>query len=130
VLLNKALGRLKRRLVVLWVINRHRDSLESLKQYMESVADADVTIHVVRNLHFGEERQFDLYNNSQVRKTIEERGGKSLNFPDLADRVADDIYINRKTIAAALEDSPLANTIELERWREEAGKMFEEVIDE
>jgi len=38
---------------------------------------------------------------------------KALNFPDLADRVADDLYKDRLTISAAEEKLPLGNRAEL-----------------
>ena len=91
--LNGTLAELRRRLVTLWVINRQRDSLELLKEYMRAIAEGD--LHVVRNCHFGEEAKFELYNRSNLKSLIEERGGLSLNFPDLADRVSDDLYSNR-----------------------------------
>lgn len=57
---------------------------------MSAIPNADV--HVVRNGHFGEEKKFELYNSSKVRTAVEERGGQSVTFPDMADRVSDDIY--------------------------------------
>ena len=97
--LNGTLAELGRTLVTLWVINRQRDSLELLKEYMAAIAGGQ--LHVVRNAHFGEEGKFELYNGSKLRTLLEERGGRSLNFPDLADRVSDDLYSNRMSIASA-----------------------------
>ncbi|WP_238332698.1 hypothetical protein [Acetobacter sp. DmW_136] len=81
------------------------------------------------NSYFGDKEKFETYNNSQTKKYIEQLGGKSLVFPELADRVADDLYINRMTIEKASEDLPIGNRIELLRWRSAAKKMFEEVIE-
>lgn len=127
--LNSTLAELRRKLVTLWVINRQRDSLELLKEYMAAIPNA--TVHVVRNGHFGEEKKFELYNGSKLRATVEgERGGKSVTFPDLADRVSDDIYSKRMSIAAALKELPIGNRAELSRWRHEVKKVLDEVIDE
>ena len=123
--LNSTVVELKRKLVTLWVINRQRDSLEHLKQFTIDIPNA--TIHVVRNGHYGEERKFELYNGSKIRKTVEERGGQSLTFPDLADRVADDLNINRMSVAVALRELPIGNRAELERWRKEVRKVLEVV---
>jgi hypothetical protein len=60
--------------VTLWVINRQRDSLELLKEYMESLPGS--TVHVVRNTYFGDQGKFELYNGSKMRKTVED-GGES-----------------------------------------------------
>lgn len=124
--LSSTLAELQRKLVTLWVINRQRDSLELLKDFMQAIPNTEV--HVVRNGYFGEESKFELYNGSKLRTTVEERGGKSLTFPDLADRVSDDLYSKRMSIAAARQDMPIGNRAELTRWRNEVRKMLETVI--
>ena len=126
--LNSTLAELKRKLVTLWVINRQRDSLELLKGFMEAIPNA--AIHVVRNGHFGEENKFELYNSSKLRAAIEERGGQSVTFPDLADRVSDDLYSKRMSIAVALKELPIGNRAELTRWRNEVKKTGEAIIHE
>lgn len=110
------------RMVVLWVINRQRDSLELLKEFMDSVPHADV--HVVRNRYFGEEKKFELYNGSKIRTAVETRGGKSVDLPDLADRVADDLYIQRMPVSIAAKTLPIGNRAELTRWRGEVRKLM------
>jgi hypothetical protein len=126
--LNSTLAELKRKLVTLWVINRQRDSLELLREYMDAIPNG--IVHVVRNAYFGEEKKFELYNNSKIRLTVEEKGGKSVTFPDLADRVSDDLYSRRLSIAAALKELPIGNRAELTRWRGEVKKVLEALIDE
>ncbi len=125
--LNNTLVELKRNLVTLWVINRQRDSLELLKEYMEALPKS--TIHVIRNGYFGEERKFELYNGSKIKKAVEDAGGKSLTFPDLADRVSDDLYSKRMSITTAMQELPIGNRAELTRWRNEVRKILGDVID-
>jgi hypothetical protein len=62
--LSKSLEELDRDLVTLWVINRQRDSLERLKDYIEAIPDS--TLHVVKNGYFGADAKFELFNNSQI----------------------------------------------------------------
>ncbi len=124
--LNSTLAELKRKLVTLWLVNRQRDSLELLKEYLEAMTNGEV--HVVRNAHFGDASRFELYNNSNLKGEIEGKGGKSLVFPDLADRVADDLYCKRLSIAKAMQELPIGNRAELARWRGEVAKMLAEVI--
>lgn len=59
---------------------------------------AEHLAHVLRNLHFGASEKFQLYNGSDLKKRIEKSGGKTLDFPDLADRVADQLATERLTI--------------------------------
>jgi hypothetical protein len=124
--LNGILGELKRELITLWVINRQKDSLLLLKDYMDIMTESK--IHVLRNTYFGDEEKFETYRESNIRSTIEKNKGLSVNFPDLADRVSDSLYINRWTIAKALEEMPLGNKAELMRWQNEAKKIFQQVI--
>jgi CO dehydrogenase nickel-insertion accessory protein CooC1 len=91
--LKNTLGELKRELMTFWVINRQRDSLELLREYMEALPGTRV--HVIKNGHFGEDQKFELYNGSNLRKDVEANEGKSLLFPDLADRVSDALYSQR-----------------------------------
>jgi len=126
--INHSLAELKRTLVTLWVINRHRDSLELLKEFMDAIPNS--IIHVVRNAHYGEEKKFELYNSSKTRTTVEVRGGLSVTFPELADRVIDDINNKRMTISDASKELPIGNRAELSRWRGEVKKVLAVIINE
>jgi hypothetical protein len=119
--LNNTLAELQRELITMWVINRQRDSLELLGEYMHSLTDS--RIHVVRNGYYGEEQKFELYNGSKLRSQVEKAGGKSITFPDLADRVSDDLYSKRLSIDVAMKLLPLGNRAELTRWRNEVHKV-------
>ena len=125
--LDTTLAELGRKLVTLWVINRQRDVLELLKEFQAAIPNA--LVHVVRNAWFGEERKFELYNSSKLKDAIEGKGGKSITFPELADRVADDIYMRRLSLGAAAKVLPLGNRAELARWRGEVKKVLAEVIE-
>jgi hypothetical protein len=119
-----ALGELRRRLVVLWVINRQRDSLELLSAFSETFPDA--VTHVVRNGYFGSADKFTLYQGSKLRRSIESRG-HSLDFPDLADRVADELRSQRMSIRKAGETMHIGERVELLRWRSLCDAMFAKV---
>lgn len=123
--LNLAIEELNRRLVVLWVIDRDIDSLEQLLDFREVMTNA--TVHVVMNEHFGEPRQFELYGDSELKKTIESNGGKSIGIPDVADRVAYTLRNKRMPIEIAMKELPLGNRMELTRWRTAAIKAFDQL---
>lgn len=127
--LKSTLNELGRTMVTLWVINRQRDSLELLADYLDAMpAGADHQVHVVRNGYFGSPEKFQLYNGSQLKQRIEEAGGLTLDFPDLADRVADQMATQRLTIQGALKEMPLGHRAELIRWRDEAFKVLGQVM--
>jgi len=120
--LSKSLEELGRELVTLWVINRQRDSLELLQDYIEAIPNS--TVHVVKNGYFGADQKFELFNNSNLKKDVEAHGGASVLFPDMADRVSDDLYSNRLTIATASKVMSIGNRAELRRWLEELRKAL------
>ena len=126
--LGKALPQLKRKLIVLWLIDRKRESLQLLADFTEALPEAEVL--VVRNMYLGTEKKFELYNSSKMRASIEQGGGRSLNFPELADRVTDAMNKGRLTVAKACVELSLGDRMELERWREECKAMLSEVIGE
>jgi hypothetical protein len=78
----------------------------------------------------GTEKKFELYNGSKMKATIEKSGGRSLNFPELADRVTDAMNKARLTIAKASAELSLGDRMELERWREECKAMLTDAIRE
>lgn len=122
--LARTLDELERQLVVLWVINRQRDSLELLHIFGQTFPDT--VTHVVRNGYFGTPDKFTLYQESQLRKSIETKG-RSLDFPDLADRVADELRSQRISIRKAAETMQIGQRAELFRWRELCDAMFSKV---
>ena len=85
------------------MIDRKRESLELLTDFTAALPEA--AIHVVRNMYLGTERKFELYNGSKTRASIEQAGGRSLNFPELADRVTDAMNKGRLTVAKAADES-------------------------
>jgi len=125
--LSGTLDELNRQLVTLWVINRQRDSLELLGHYVNAIPNSRV--HVLKNGYFGADSKFELYNASKTKALVEDRGGKSVLFPDMADRVSDDIYSKRLSLARALEELPIGNRAELRRWLVESEKVFQAVAD-
>ena len=122
--LSKSLDELQRHLVTLWVINRQRDSLELLQDYIDAIPNS--TVHVVKNGYFGADSKFELFNTSNLKKIVEEHGSSML-FPDMADRVSDDLYSGRLSIAKGMASMPIGNRAELRRWIEEVYKALEGV---
>jgi hypothetical protein len=121
-----ALQEIERPATCLWMINRQRDSLELLAEFCEMAPG--VKTHVLRNAYFGDERKFELYNGSEIRKNIEAAGGKSVTFPELADRITDQLYTHRLTLAQASgEAMPLGSRSEVHRWRIACASLFQQL---
>jgi len=121
-ILLESLKELARPLITLWVINRQRDSLELLNTYLEAMPGT--VVHVVRNGYFGDPNKFELYQSSSMSETIQQRGGKTLFLPDLADRVTDELYSRRITLQEAAQQLKLGDRTELQRWRASIKEMM------
>jgi hypothetical protein len=124
-LLTESMQELDRELVTLWVINSQRDSLQLLKEYVDAIQSG--TTHVMRNLYHGPERKFELYNSSKIRSAIEAQG-KTVNFPEVADRISDQLHSERMTIQKVIETAPVGNRAEVNRWVKECASVFAEVV--
>lgn len=125
--LKETLTDLQRELITFWVINRQRDSIELLRSFLDVFPETKV--NVCRNLYFGEAEKFELYNDSKIRKTVEDKG-RSLDFPALADRVSDKMSANRLSMEQAFGELPLGDRAELKRWRIFCAEMFDLVLGE
>jgi len=82
----------KRELLMLWTINRQRDVLELLDNFMDMEHPFTAT-YVVKNLYWGTDDDFVLYNESNVKKRV----NATISYPSLHDVVAD--KLNRKRLA-------------------------------
>jgi len=123
--LNSSLEALERKLITLWVINRQKDSLLLLKDFRDALPNA--LVHVIRNEYFGDESKYQLYNNGKTKTDIENQGGLSLNFPDIADSISDILYTERLSIKKAIETLPIGNKAELKRWKNLAQITFDKI---
>lgn len=120
-----AIAEMDQEIVVLWPINRQRDSLEALLQFTQSFA---WRTHVLKNCFFGDASKFVLFDESKIKAALEAKGWKSIIFPELADRVADQLYTDRLTLEAANDAMFIANRHALARWREDIYENFSEII--
>lgn len=125
-LLLNALAEIQLKLETFWVINPDRDSLQLLVQYRK-LLPTTLKIHVVKNGFFGDDSEFELYNNSALKKDIEASGGLSLFFPKLASRVTKKLYSERLSIATAASTLTLSERAELARWRTAVADSFDGV---
>lgn len=112
-----------------WVVNRTKDSVSMLKDFIAMTGES-IPVHVVRNLYFGPAHKFELLNTSNTLDKAMKTGGKVLDFPDLADRVYEKMNVQRMNVEHALQPGVLSvgDMVELRRWRSEAYRCFEEIF--
>ncbi len=122
--LKNTLSELKRDFITFWIINRQRDSVELLRYYMQYFED--MPIHVFLNNYYGSRDKFVLFNESKTKGAIQNRNGLILDFPELADRVADQLYSSRIPIFKGLTEFKIGDRAELARWVKVCNEKFSE----
>lgn len=123
-ILAEVLPEIKGELRTVWVINRQRDSLELLQEYRKIIP---ARVDVLMNGYFGDKEKFSLFAGSVTKKEVEKAGGKSALFPDLADRVTDEINVKRMSISEAEKSMSLSSRAELARWKKEVADAFKQL---
>lgn len=112
-----------REVVMLWPINRQRDSVELLKNWLDGSDkfSAKPQTYVLRNTYFGSAEKFSRF--SAAENTQARVRGVS-DFPELNDLIAD--KLNDKRLPASAEEGfSIAEKSVLGRYRAAAGKALE-----
>ncbi len=104
-----------RQIIVIWPIDNGRDGVQSLNEFMRKVSPA-IRVDVLKNLHFGDPSAFSFFDSSNTKKAILARGGRIVELPALAERIAATIKIKRLQFDAALAELPVGERFELRRW--------------
>jgi len=119
-------GRLNVKFTVLWILNRNKDSVVLLKDFLAWMKSA--VVYPVLNLYFGKEEEFSFYRSAgDIQEMILKRGGRSLIFPNLNDLIADKLYtdeINLEELPSCLK---LGMRTGLERWLSMVKESFDGV---
>ena len=101
-----------RRMVMVWPLNRQRDGLELLKQFVD-VGQPYAAIYALLNTYFGDVDKFARYQVSKLR----DRVTGTVIFPELNDLVADRLIDRRLPLWAEGEQFTLAQRSVLTRYR-------------
>ena len=130
-ILTGMLHAMKRELITLWVIDDGVDGLVSLNEFrtLPPFEGYPCKVHVILNGVKGDVGQFLVYAGSMAKKEVEVSGGRSLYFPRLASRVANEMNVKRQSIARAAKEQPMGNQAALFQWRPAVARMFAEVVD-
>lgn len=105
-----------RELLMLWPINRQRDSVELLKEFLDGAVGFDST-YVLKNTYFGAPEKFLLFDNSAQKK----RATGIVVWPELNDLLADKLNSSRLALNSSVEGSTIAERSVLQRYRNAVG---------
>ena len=112
----------RQRVVMLWVINNKRDSLQQLRTYLEGSATRRFPLHVVCSEGESEGASFERFRSSKTATMVAEAGGHVFTVPTIAERIIDPLYNDRTPLHVLAGDNPeqpmpFGNRIEVERLR-------------
>ena len=131
-LLADVVRELGRELIMLWPVNRQRDSLELLKAFLDKAVGFTATYTVI-NTYFGPPEKFQRYfapapdADPNRPPKLRERVTGTIFFPELNDNVADKLSDNRLALwtADASGKLSIAERSALRQFREAAKKALE-----
>jgi hypothetical protein len=108
-------GRLNVKFSALWVMNRNKDSVLLLKDFLQWMKSA--VVYPILNLYFGKEEEFLFYRSAgDIQEMIIERSGRTLVFPNLNDLIADRLYTDEINLEELPSHLKLGMRTGLERW--------------
>jgi hypothetical protein len=119
-------GRIPYDFAVLWPLNRQKDSVTLLEGFLRYVTYGSV--YPIRNNYFGNAEDFALYEKYLGESEfLESRVTKTLDFPALADVIADDFYTGGKTIPETADSLGAFAGQSFLSWRNQVYSMFGEI---
>jgi hypothetical protein len=119
---------LEANLIIAWVINAERDSLIALRDFL-NFYEGDCKIFVIGNQYFDKDGAFTLYQSSEVRKEIEQRGGgELLRFPVLPKVLAAEMKNNRRSPQVLKKEGLLFDRVCIDQWRKGTAAVFQKML--
>ena len=81
-ILGDVLADTKRQMALVWMMNRTPESVALLGHAVEAFANTSVNFIAARNLFFGTQQKFAIWNGSTARKAFLKAGGTEIDFPE------------------------------------------------
>lgn len=111
-------------MVMLWAMNRQRDSIELLRDFLDGMGDEFTATHAVLNTYWGAPEKFMRFSNSKQK----DRVTSVLSFPELNDMVSDKLNDNRLALSNAEAGMTIGERSVLSRFRKAANEALNGVL--
>lgn len=114
-------------MTIVSVMSRVKDSVNALRLLMDFTGDAAQHL-AVKNLYWGTEDKFSLFDQSKVKQRLLDAGGLIISMPDMCDATYALIDEHNLTFRAALDDTehiPRPHRSRIHQWL----RLFEVEID-
>jgi hypothetical protein len=120
-------------MALVWLMNRTPESVRLFDILQTALKGSPVKLVAARNLFFGEEPRFTLWNESKARKTFLKDHGLEVNFPELSDKAVDATFAAHPVVrlSATGEASGLeyGYRFALGHWLEKTSALFETLAE-
>jgi hypothetical protein len=112
---------------VFWVMNRNKDSVTLLRDFMLCMKSP--AVFPILNLYFGKEEEFLFYHQDRdVHDSVAKRGGCRFMFPSLNELIADKLYSDEISLEELPQYLKLGMRTGLERWLVSVKEIFDMVF--
>ena len=122
-ILTDVVSELGRELIMLWPMNRQRDSIELLRLFLDGTSNYSAT-YALLNTYFGSAEKFSRFQSSKQKDRVD----GTLIFPELNDLVSDKLIDNRLALSNAESVLSIAERSALRRYREAANSVLEVLL--
>ena len=115
------------RLTRAFVMSTTPESVNLLQRSLDDTRELPVGHVAIRNLHFGGPHYFDVYNDSKTKAQLENRGGVTVDFPELGAIASSSIDQKSLTYSEAIEKEsglPTMRRSMVYQWRENVREAF------
>ena len=115
------------KLTRIFVMSTTPESVNLLQRSLDNSEGLPIGHIAVRNLHFGAQRYFDTYNNSNAKTLLEARCGRTIDFPQLGQIATDSIDQKSLTYFAATQKDcglPTMRRSMIYQWRKNVRHEF------
>ena len=121
---------MKRKMVLVWPINRAADSVYLLKLALDDIHGIDHAL-VLKNGFFGGTKQFYRWDHSNTKKDFIKKGYTEEFMPELHERITDKIGDAHLPYSVALTDGKfkIADRMTMEKWIRNAHAVFASLDD-
>ena len=115
----------KRQMTLTWMMNRTPESVALFGAAVSAFAKTPVKLVAARNLFFGEQHKFALWNGSAVRKSFLKGGGTEIDFPELDDTVIEATFCAQPKVRFSSSTGlSYGHRWALRAWLEQTGTLF------
>ena len=129
-ILRDVLTETNRQMALMWMMNTMPESVALLSKALMAFDDLPVQVVPVRNLFFGEQFDFSIWNESKARARFLESGGVDIDFPELIKAVTHATFgASPKVRFSAVTGLSYGHRWALARWLDKTAALYAGIVE-